>query len=73
VDVNEDLLFYYVNLTIVNDFLVKQQDYRVILNNAYAQNPQRFCRLFNASTEEGVTFQLLSNEYLRLTYCESCK
>ncbi|AGC76395.1 hypothetical protein LX97_01061 [Nonlabens dokdonensis] len=72
VDANEDLLFYYINQTIVSNTMVAQNDYRVILSNAYGQNPERFCQLFNASTKEGVTFQLLKNTYLRSSFCENC-
>ncbi|MFT5925660.1 MAG: hypothetical protein ACI9WL_000401 [Rubritalea sp.] len=73
VDTNEDLLFYYINQTIVSNTMVAQNDYRVILNNANGQNPKRFCKLFDASTEGGVTFQLVDNDYLRRSYCENCK
>jgi hypothetical protein len=73
VGVNEDLLYYYLNQTIVNEAYVQRDDYRAILNNAYGQNPQRFCNLFNASTEGGITFQLLNNDYLRRSYCENCR
>lgn len=72
VSVNEDLLYYYINLTIVQNTYVAQDDYRAVLSNAYSQNPKRFCKLFTASTEDGVTFQLLHNEYLRRSYCDSC-
>jgi arabinogalactan endo-1,4-beta-galactosidase len=73
VDANEDLLFYYINQTIVSNTMVAQNDYRVILNNANGQNPKRFCKLFDASTEDGVTFQLVHNDYLRSSFCENCK
>lgn len=72
VAVNEDLLYYYLNQTIVNNDLVKTDSYRAILSNAYSQNPKRFCELFKASTEDGVTFQLLHNDYLRRSYCDDC-
>ena len=72
VNTNEDLLYYYLNQTIVSATNVAKDEYRAILSNAYAQNPQRFCQLFNASTEKGVTFQLLNDTYLRRSYCESC-
>ncbi|MEO9952387.1 hypothetical protein [Nonlabens sp.] len=72
VDANENLLFYYINQTIVSNTMVAKNDYRVILSNANGQNPARFCKLFDASTEDGVTFQLVENNYLRRTYCESC-
>jgi outer membrane protein OmpA-like peptidoglycan-associated protein len=73
VDVDEDLLFYYLNLTLIDEKLTKRKDYRTIMLNAYNLNKSRYCELFNAFGQGGVTFQLLENEYLRKTYCESCK
>ncbi len=72
VDVDEDLLFYYLNLTIIDEKRTKRSDYRTILLNAYNINPSRFCELFDTFGEGGITFQLLENEYLRNSYCESC-
>ncbi len=72
INVNEDLLFYYLNLTIINESITKKPAYRTVLLNAYNINPTRFCGLFEPFGQGGVTFQLLDNEYLRKTYCESC-
>jgi len=72
IDVNEDLLFYYLNLTLIDDKLIKRSDYRTIMLNAINVNRSRFCALFDPFGEGGVTFQLLENKYLRKTYCESC-
>ncbi|WP_346882377.1 hypothetical protein [uncultured Algibacter sp.] len=73
IHIDEDLLFYYLNLTIVNKELTKDLNYRTILLNALNLNKGRFCKLFNAVEDGGVTFQLLNDVYLRKTYCESCK
>jgi hypothetical protein len=72
ITVDEDLLFYYLNLTITNNSYVASNDYRTMMLNAINMNKERFCKLFNPSLEDGVTFQLLENEYLRKTYCENC-
>ena len=72
ITVDEDLLFYYLNLTITNKYNVASNNYRTMMLNAINLNEKRFCKLFNSSLNEGVTFQLLENEYLRNTYCESC-
>ncbi|MCR8667031.1 hypothetical protein NO995_05015 [Aestuariibaculum sp. M13] len=72
IDIDEDLLFYYLNLTLVDPDLTKDPDYRTVLLNATNMNKQRFCELFNAVEKGGVTFQLLEDEYLRKNYCESC-
>lgn len=73
ITVDEDLLFYYLNLTITNKYNVGYSNYRTIMLNAANMNLERFCNLFSNSQKGGVTFQLLENEYLRKTYCESCK
>ncbi|MBU3010891.1 hypothetical protein KO506_05725 [Polaribacter vadi] len=72
ITVDEDLLFYYLNLTITNNYNVASDNYRTMMLNAINLNKTRFCKLFNSSLNDGVTFQLLEDEYLRKTYCENC-
>ncbi|CAM1344447.1 hypothetical protein [Tenacibaculum amylolyticum] len=72
ITVDEDLLFYYLNLTITKNELTKTKVYRMIMLNAINMNQKRFCRLFNSALKKGVTFQLLEDDYLRATYCENC-
>lgn len=72
IDINEDLLFYYLNLTIVDASLTQSSDYRIIMLNALNMNNERYCRLFDPFGQGGVTFQLLEDQYLRRTYCENC-
>ncbi|UII28162.1 hypothetical protein LVD15_06985 [Fulvivirga maritima] len=72
IDTSEDLLFFYINLTIVDPKLINSPSYRSLLINASNKNPERFCQLFNSSLEGGITFQLLSNAKLKDQYCESC-
>lgn len=72
IEIDEDLLFYYLNLTLINKKLTQNPDYRTIMLNAINMNKTRFCNLFNAVENGGVTFQLLDNAYLRNTYCENC-
>ncbi len=73
IDVDENLLFYYLNLTLINKELTNQTNYRTIMLNAININKARYCKLFNAIEKGGVTFQLLENEYLKNTYCENCQ
>lgn len=70
--VDEDLLFYYLNLTLTNPNLTKTASYKTTLLNAINMNTARFCTIFNSSLKGGVTFQLLENIDLRVNYCESC-
>ena len=72
IDVDEDLLFYYLNLTIIDNKLTNKSSYRTIMLNAINLNIERFCNFFNPVEKDGITFQLLENEYLKNTYCENC-
>lgn len=73
IDIDEDLLFYYLNLTLINEELTRDSNYRTIMLNAINMNKWRFCKLFNSIENGGVTFQLLDDAYLRKAYCENCK
>lgn len=72
IDVDEDLLFYYLNLTLIDKELTQDFNYRIVMLNAFNMNQERFCKLFNSVENGGVTFQLLEDEFIRKTYCESC-
>ncbi|HEY5688608.1 MAG TPA: hypothetical protein VIS27_09920, partial [Yeosuana sp.] len=72
VDIDEDLLFYYLNLTLIDKELTQDFNYRIVMLNASNMNKERFCKLFNSVENGGITFQLLEDDYLRKTYCESC-
>lgn len=70
---DEDLLFYYINLTVVDPKLVKSSSYKKIILNAIDINEIRFCSLFNSGLRDGISFQLLDMPNLKKNYCESCK
>ncbi len=72
VNVSEDLLFYYLNLTLVDEELTAQPAYRTTMLNAYTKDQARYCQLFNPFGKGGITFQLLDNAFLRQSYCENC-
>ena len=72
-DADEDVLFYYLNLTLIDRKLTKTPEYRAMMLNAISKNQKRFCELFDPFGQGGVTFQLLEDHYLRETYCENCK
>ncbi len=73
IDVEEDLLFYYINLTIAQPKMTAAKSYRAIMLNAINLNQERFCNIFKPFGKGGISFQLLDNEYLKKTYCENCK
>lgn len=72
VGVDEDLLFYYLNLTMIDRRLTATEDYKTIILNASTMNKLRYCNLFNSIDKDGVTFQLLEDINLRKGYCEIC-
>ena len=73
IDIDEDLLFYYLNLTLIDKNLTQDENYRTIMLNAININKVRFCKLFDSIEKGGVTFQLLEDDYLSDTYCENCR
>jgi uncharacterized protein YkwD len=68
--VSEDLLFYYIGLTIINEFETSKLNYAAILHSAVKINKERFCKIFSST---GITFQLLNNEKLKGLYCQECE
>lgn len=72
-DADEDLIFYYLNLTIIEPKNLKKSSYRSIINNAAAKNPSRFCKMFDPYGKGGINFQLLADDYLKKLYCDVCK
>jgi outer membrane protein OmpA-like peptidoglycan-associated protein len=73
IDVSEDLLFYYLNLSIGNVNTSHDYNYKKIILNALNINRQRFCNLFDTFGKGGMTFQLLANPELKKIYCENCE
>ena len=72
IDVDEDLLFYYINNTIIDPSITEQASYKQILLNAIDINSERFCKMFNSLNNGGISFQLLEDPYLKSNYCQSC-
>lgn len=72
IDIDKRLLFYYLNLTLIDDKLTQDSQYRTIMLNAVNLDNPRFCKIFDSSIKGGVTFQLLDNAFLKKTYCENC-
>jgi hypothetical protein len=68
--VSENLLFYYIGLTITNEFETSKVSYPTILQNAVKINKERFCNLFSS---KGISFQLLNVDNLKSFYCKECE
>ncbi|PCH69809.1 MAG: hypothetical protein COC01_00470 [Bacteroidetes bacterium] len=73
IDVEENLIFYYINLTIYDPAIIKRASYRKTLINAASINKERFCKIFDSSEKGGISFQLLNSDYLKASYCENCQ
>lgn len=73
IDVNEELLFYYINLHLFTPEIFKVPALRTVVLNAITINGKRFCRFFNSINNGGASFQLLDAAALRGLYCEYCK
>ena len=73
IDVDEELLFYYINLTVSDPAYTDKPEYRSIMLNAININQKRYCAAFNSITKGGITFYLLDDAYLKKTYCENCE
>ncbi len=70
---DEDLLFYYIKLTITKTRIIRTQWYRDLMVQAYLQNPARFCNLFLPhSKPEGHGMLVLNNENIKEIYCKLC-
>jgi hypothetical protein len=72
-DVLQDLLFLYINLSIIDEKTTQKTDFRAILANAEAINKDRFCKIFDSALAGGITFQLLRDKYLKRSYCDICE
>ncbi len=72
IEADENLIFYFLELSIYNYKNIRSSEYRSIILNAIEKNNKRFCNLFLPKPQGGYTFQLLDNEFLKKTYCESC-
>jgi len=72
-DVDENLLFYYLNLKLFEPTSFATDPVRKAALNAININGRRFCRFFNSSEKDGASFQLLRYDELRKLYCESCR
>lgn len=72
IDVDEEVLFYYLNLTIIKPENTKKTTYRTIMLNAINADKKRFCTMFEPFGKGGINFQLLGDTYLKSTYCENC-
>lgn len=70
--VSEDVLFYYLELTMYEPRYTAASSYRPVMLNAVNIDRTRFCHLFDPIPQNGVSFQLLEDAVLKKTWCENC-
>lgn len=70
--VNEEIIFYYIHLGIVNPIVARSGTFGNVLEKAYKINAPRLCKLFHTRGHGGITFQLLREAKLKKKYCELC-
>lgn len=72
INVNEDLLFYYLNLLFFRPDMYDTDEFWKATLNAVNLNKERFCALFKSSSKGGASMQLLESDDLRDIYCSEC-
>lgn len=73
-DASEDILFYYLNMTLTRQAWRERAVFQAALTNAANTNHRRFCALVNgAQSGKKGSFQLLRFDALKSIYCEYCE
>jgi hypothetical protein len=72
IDIDEDLLFYYVNLMFFDKKSDSSFDFRKAVENAVGINEKRFCHFFDSIDKGGAGFSLFEKDHLRKFYCKYC-
>jgi len=70
--VDEEIIFYYIHLSIVEPTVARNSSFGAVLEKAYKINAPRLCELFHTRGHGGITFQLLREAKLKKKYCELC-
>lgn len=69
-NVDEELLFYYLNSSLNDEVTLKEPYLTLVLENAFTIDPKRTCKIFGS---EGVSFQILQTNQLKRFYCKACQ
>ncbi|RXK58790.1 hypothetical protein ESA94_15480 [Lacibacter luteus] len=71
-NVNENLLFYFINLSFYYPNRYKNDVFKAALLNALNLNSERYCDFFKPNHKGGASFQLLEESIFKTYYCENC-
>ncbi|MGK7392120.1 MAG: hypothetical protein ACNS60_17335 [Candidatus Cyclobacteriaceae bacterium M2_1C_046] len=69
---NEEVIFYYLSLTLGNTKFNTHNWYHELMYQAYNMNPERYCKLFDNRNNGGISFQLLEYPEVKERYCGWC-
>jgi hypothetical protein len=70
---DEEILFFYINITISESSNVSARWYRDMLMRAHRINPTRFCQIFQPMGKpNSMGLSLLFNDHLKEMYCANC-
>ena len=72
INVNEDLLFYYINLLFYNSSTFESDIFKNATLNAINLNHKRYCSFFLPHNSGGASMQLLEHDELRISWCQHC-
>lgn len=71
-DVNEDLLFYFINLSFYHPERYDSELLKTAILNAINLNAKRFCSFFKPNDKGGASMQLLEEVVFKQLYCDNC-
>jgi hypothetical protein len=71
-EVEEDLLFFYLNLSYFTQKDFHSEKFNNMLLNAISINKARFCQFFNSTDLGGISMQLLLDPFWKKIYCDKC-
>jgi hypothetical protein len=73
IDVDEDLLFYYINLLFYDSSTYGEDIFINATLNAVNLNRERYCSFYLPIDSGGASMQLLEHDELRNYWCQSCR
>ncbi len=73
IDVDEDLLFYYINLLFYDSSTYEEESFINATLNAVNLNRVRYCTFYLPIDSGGASMQLLEHEELRKYWCQYCR
>ena len=72
IDVDEDLVFYYLNLLFYHPSMYDTKEFYQATLNAINLNVNRFCKFFKPSSSGGASMQLLEYPVIKKFWCAEC-